>query len=160
VSKGLNHRMAEAHELHIAETFSLRKTRGSGSQWRDQTDVRGHRMDETVAFAFDGKSTRAASTSIKRGDLAKLVEQSDAERPCLAIRFYGNDRLTDFEDWDLLREDDLLELIDRSRRLSRIEAVLDELGNGSNLADIVEHPLYEEDGNELDHLVRFLRAMA
>lgn len=123
-AKNLKNRMGDHHEAHLVETYGGRRTRGSGSQWRDQTDVRHHRYHEAVAFAFDGKSTRAASMSIKRSDLDKLVEQAHGERPCMAIRFYSDDRLRFFEDWALLREDDLLELIERSRRLDTIEEEL------------------------------------
>lgn len=113
--------MSDAQEEHIAQVFGVRKTRASGSHWRDQMDDRGHRMEEAVAFAFDGKSTFGKSTSINRSDLAKAVEQSYGERPCMAYRFYDDWTLDSFEDWYLLREDDLLELIERSRRLSELE---------------------------------------
>ncbi len=114
-------KMGDKHDAHIAEVYGLRQTRGSGNQYRDQTDARGHRMAEAVAFAMDGKSTRARSISIKLDDLEKVTEQAYGERPGLPIRFYGNDRLTEFVDWVVLREDDLLELLDRSRRLSELE---------------------------------------
>jgi Holliday junction resolvase len=117
----LTKRMGDAHEAHIAEVFGYRQTRGSGNQWRDQMDAKGHRMDEAVAFSIDGKSTRAKSIGVKREELDKAIEQAAGERPMMAYRFYDDDRLRRFEDWYLLREDDLLELIERSRRLSELE---------------------------------------
>jgi hypothetical protein len=53
--------------------------------------------------------------------LAKAEEQAHGERPMIAVRFYDDDRLRRFTDWSLVREDDLLELIERSRRLSELE---------------------------------------
>ena len=103
-------KMGDTHEAHLCEVFGYRQTRGSGNQWRDQMDARSHRMSEAVAFAIDGKSTRARSVTIKRDDLDKAVEQAGAERPMMAYRFYDDDRLRGYEDWCLLREDDLLEL--------------------------------------------------
>lgn len=135
----LNKRMGDAHEEHIAEVFGLRQTRGSGNQWRDQMDARGHRMHEAVAFAVDGKSTRAASISIKLSELRKAVEQAGFERPMMAYRFYEDDHLRRFEDWDLVREDDLRELIERSRRLSEAEAAIAlffETGHPESLVDL------------------------
>lgn len=119
-------RMGDAHEEHIAATFGMRKTKASGSQWSDQMDDRSHRMDEAVAFAVDGKSTRAASISIKLSDIRKADEQAGFERPMMAYRFYEDDHLRRFTDRYLLREDDLLELMDRSRRLSAAEDALRE----------------------------------
>lgn len=113
--------MGDAHEAHLADAYGVRRTKASGSQWRDQTDARGHRYDDAVAFAFDGKSTMARSISVSRADLDKLVEQSLPERPCLALRFYDDERLRGFEDWAVLRECDLAELIERSRLLSAVE---------------------------------------
>lgn len=113
--------MSDAHEDHLAEVYGVRKTKASGSTWRDKTDARGHRRDDAVAFAFDGKSTLARSMSVTRADLDKLVEQALPERPCLAIRFYDNERLQGCEDWALIREDDLVELVERSRLLSEVQ---------------------------------------
>lgn len=120
-ARNLRNRMGEAHEAHIQSVFGGRRTRGSGNQWRDQTDVRMDHREEAVAFAFDGKSTRAKSSTITRADLDKLVQQSAELRPCLAVRFYEDDRLKLAEDWYLVAEDDLLELIERSRLLSAVE---------------------------------------
>jgi Holliday junction resolvase len=113
--------MSDSHEIHLAETYGLRRTKGSGNQWQNQTDARGHRMDEAVAFAVDGKSTLAKSISVTRADLDKLIEQSAGERPLLAVRFYDDEMLRGAEDWALVREDDLVELLERSRLLSAVQ---------------------------------------
>lgn len=123
----LNRRMSDAHEKHLAEVFSGRQTRGSGNQWRDQTDVRQSHRERAIAFALDGKSTRARSISIKLDDLDKLREQAHAERPMLPIRFYEDDRLRIFEDWDLLREDDVIELTDLAELASILRDALEKI---------------------------------
>lgn len=115
-------KMGDAHEEHLAEVYGGRQTRGSGNQPANPMDVRSHRYDETVAFAIDGKSTRAASMSIPRTMLEKAREQAHGERPAIAVRFYDDDRLRSYDDWLLVQEDDALELLERSRRLSAIEA--------------------------------------
>lgn len=122
--KPTTRQMSDAQEEHIAEVFGVRRTRGSGNQWRDQMDDRSHRMDEAVAFAFDGKSTFAQSVGVKRSELDKATEQAHAERPVLAYRFYEDWTLKHFIDWYLLREDDLLELVERSRTLSEVERII------------------------------------
>jgi hypothetical protein len=103
--------MSDAHEDHLAQVFGGRKTRGSGNQWANQTDGRTNRHDIPFAFAWDGKSTRAASTTVSRADLDKVREQADGDRPILALRFYDDDRLRGSEDWVCLRLDDLAEML-------------------------------------------------
>ena len=114
-------KMSDAQEEHLVEVFGARRTRGSGNQPANPMDARQHRLDSVVAFAVDGKSTRGKSLSVTRDMLAKAEEQSHGERPMIALRFYDDDRLRRFTDWSLIREDDLLELIERSERLSKIE---------------------------------------
>lgn len=126
-------KMSDAHEKHLAEVFNGRQTRGSGNQFVEQTDVRQSHREKAVAFAMDGKSTRARSITIKRDDLDKLREQAHGERPMLPIRFYSDDRLRIFEDWDLLREDDMLELVERSEALHRVETLTRLLHEGGSL---------------------------
>ena len=108
----LNHEMAEKHETWLARILGGRKTPGSGSQYRNPMDGRHNRYTDRYAFAWDGKSTRAASISISRVMLDKAREQADAERPMIALRFYDDDRLRGYEDWFLVRADDFLELRD------------------------------------------------
>jgi hypothetical protein len=73
-------------------------------------DGRNNRYEQTFAWAWDGKSTLAASISIPRTMLKKAVEQAGAERPMIAIRFYDDERLRGHEDWFLVRADDFIEL--------------------------------------------------
>lgn len=108
----LNRKMSDKHEKDLAEWFQGRMTPGSGNQFNNQTDVRQSRYEVEVAFAIDGKSTMAKSVSITRETLDKLVEQAHGERPLLAVRFYDNERLTSYEDWSMIRTDDLLELLE------------------------------------------------
>lgn len=102
--------MSDKHEDDIAFWFGGRKTRGSGNQWRDPSDGRQNRRVRRFSFAWDGKSTRAKTITIKREDLDKLKEQAVFDRPMMPIRFYDDDRLRSFEDWVLVRVDDLIEL--------------------------------------------------
>lgn len=122
--KPTTRQMSDAQEEHIAEVFGVRRTRGSGNQFRDQMDDRGHRMDEAVALAFDGKSTLGDSISIKKADLDKADEQAYGEAPVMAYRFYDDWTLKRFQDRYLVTENTLLELVQRSRRLSEVEAII------------------------------------
>lgn len=108
----LQSKMAEKHEAHLVEVFGGRRTRSSGNQANDAMDGRHSRYEEIVAFAWDGKSTRARSISVTRDMLAKATEQAHGERPMVPLRFYDDDRLRNFEDWCLVREEDLLELME------------------------------------------------
>lgn len=110
----LNRKMSDRHEADLAEAFGGRVTPGSGNGFANQMDVRQSRYDTEVAFAIDGKSTRGKSISVTREMLDKAVEQAHGERPLIALRFYDDDRLRSYEDWTLIRQDDLLELIERA----------------------------------------------
>lgn len=118
----LNRKMSDAHEEDLAEWFDGRVTPGSGNGFANPMDVRQHRSTQAVAFAVDGKSTRAKSISVTRAMLDKAREQSHGERPCVALRFYDDDRLRGFEDWACVPMDDLLELMERSERLAEMES--------------------------------------
>ena len=118
------HKMGERHEEWLAEFFGGRQTRGSGNQWRDQMDGRTNRYDTAFAWAWDGKSTMAASIKIDRPMLKKAVEQAGSERPMVAIRFYDDERLRGYEDWMVVRGDDLLELQELAEKY--LESSLDE----------------------------------
>lgn len=104
-------KMSDAHEAFLAAFFGGRQTRGSGNQWANPADGRMDRRVHPIAWAWDGKSTRARSITIKRDDLDKITDQALAERPMLAVRFYDDDRLRNFEDWALVKVDDLAELL-------------------------------------------------
>lgn len=113
-------RMGDLHEAHLAEVFGGRQARSSGNQPHDQMDGRHNRYDEIVAFAWDGKSTRTGTISVTAAMLQKAAEQAHGERPMLSLRWYGDDRLRTCEDWHLIREDDLLELLDLAREVVRL----------------------------------------
>lgn len=119
----LNKKMGDHHEEDLVEWFGGRKTRGSGNQANNPMDGRHSRYDTSVAFAWDGKSTRAKSISVSRAMLDKAAEQAHGERPMIALRFYDDDRLRGFEDWMVVQKDDLLELMERSDRLADMEAL-------------------------------------
>ncbi|MGA5598458.1 hypothetical protein ACPCSE_29910 [Streptomyces cellulosae] len=88
--KGLNKRMGDAHEERLAEVLGMRRTRGSGNQWRDQMDAKHDRTECVFAFAVDGKSTLAKSISVTRAMWEKAGEQARGELPMLGLRFYNN----------------------------------------------------------------------
>lgn len=103
--------LSDKHADYIEAMFEARTMRGSGNQSNRPTD---NRMDGNLpyAFAFEGKSTRQASLSIKITDWHKLLDQSHALRPALAYRFYRNDNLL-VPDLDLVavRADDFAEIL-------------------------------------------------
>lgn len=139
--KPTTRQMSDAQEEHIAEVFGVRRTRGSGNQFRDQMDDRGHRMDEAVALAFDGKSTLGDSIGIKKSELDKADEQAYGEAPVMAYRFYDDWTLRNFQDRYLLTENTLLELVQRSRTLSVAEASVRrflETGNEDDLDPMLD----------------------
>ena len=110
----LNRKMSDAHEAHLADHYQGRLTPGSGNGFANPMDVRQNRYETGIAWAIDGKSTRAKSISVTREMLNKAVEQAHGERPLIALRFYDDDRLRSYEDWALVREDDLLELMEKA----------------------------------------------
>lgn len=107
----LNHRMGDRHEADLAAWLHGRRTKASGSQWADQMDGRHSRYAQTFAFAWDGKSTLAKSVGVSRAMLAKAVEQAHGERPMVALRFYDDERLRTYDDWAVVRMDDLREML-------------------------------------------------
>lgn len=103
--------MSLRHEEHLVETLGGRMTRGSGNQWRDQTDGK-HDDDEFYQFAWDGKATLAASTSVSLSIWRKLVEQAEHRLPMLPLRFYADERLTRVhEDLVVVRLEDLADIL-------------------------------------------------
>lgn len=110
--KALNRRMSDKHEADLAEWFGGRVTPGSGNQFNRPMDGRQSHLNQSVAFAWDGKSTRGASISVTLPMWAKAIEQSHGERPLLPLRFYGDDRLTIIRaDLAVINVHDLLELL-------------------------------------------------
>lgn len=86
-----------------------------------------------MAFRWDGKATRSKSVSVSLAMWDKAVQQAHAERPLLALRFYFDDRLRGFLDLMTIRGDDMVELLERSRRLDDLEAALD----GQDVSDLL-----------------------
>lgn len=99
-------KMSRLHEEHIAEAWGGEVQRGSGNQWNNPGDVRENHVTTPVAVCADGKATAGASIAIARADLRKLAEQAGAEIPVLPVRFYDDERLQDYADYVLLREED------------------------------------------------------
>lgn len=105
-------RMADKHEAFIADLLAGRRSKASGSTWNDKGDGRGDHTEEPFAFAWDCKATLAKSHTVTREMLAKLREEAGGERPLLPLRWYDDESLRSYEDWALLRADDLAELRD------------------------------------------------
>jgi hypothetical protein len=74
-------------------------------------DGRHDRYEAPVAFAWDGKSTRAASITVTRKMWEKAMLQAHGERPMLALRFYDSDRLAIGTDLVVISLHDLAELL-------------------------------------------------
>lgn len=123
----MNKDMGDAHEEHLAELLHMRKSRGSGNQWRDPIDARHNRLDTEWAFAVDGKSTLAKSISITRTMWDKAVEQASGERPMLALRFYDNQSLKVHADLAACGLDDFAELLRAARLWEKAQPVLERL---------------------------------
>ena len=105
----------------------MRRTRGSGNQWRDQMDAKHDHTACVYAFAVDGKSTLARSISVTRSMWEKAGEQASGERPMLALRFYNNASLevhADLAVCDLL---DFAEMREDAERWHKAKALLEAL---------------------------------
>jgi len=104
--------MSRRHEDDLVAVLGGYRTRGSGSQWRDQMDGRHNRMTRQFAFAWDGKATLGKSVGVTREMWAKAVEQAGGERPLLALRWYDNERLDVGDDLVVLSLHDFAELLE------------------------------------------------
>lgn len=109
---GLRKRMGDLHEDFLHKLFGGRRARSSGNQFNDQMDGRLDRYEQTHAYAWDGKSTLAKSTTVSREMWAKAIEQSHGERPMLALRFYDDERLTVGLDLVVIDAHDMAELLE------------------------------------------------
>jgi hypothetical protein len=89
VSKPSTRDMSDLHEDFLAELLDGRKTKGSGSHWRDQMDGKNNQHEQPHALAWDGKATQHASVSVSREMWSKACEQSGGLIPSIAIRFYS-----------------------------------------------------------------------
>lgn len=112
--------MSDRHEAHLVNVLGGRLTKASGSS-NDKGDGVHVKGEETYCFAWDGKSTRAASMSVKVGDFDKIVEQRPGYRPMIPIRFYRDDRLTAMLDLAILDLNDVAELIEMANEWAKIK---------------------------------------
>lgn len=104
--------MSEAHESFIATILKGVRSRGSGNKPANPSDGRQDHHIESIAFSWDCKATLKESISVSLKMWEKIKEQSHGERPCIPIRFYQNDRLTEWQDLIILNLDDFIELTD------------------------------------------------
>lgn len=117
VSKPSTRDMSDKHEDFLAELLDGRKTKGSGSHWRDQMDGKNDQREQPHALAWDGKATQAASVSVSREMWAKACEQSGGLIPSIAIRFYGKGFLLKSElDLIALEANDLAAILEDARQ--------------------------------------------
>jgi len=107
----LRAQMARRHEEHLAEMLGGSRSAGSGNQWHSPIDGRHNSLLRRFGFGWEAKSTRAASFSVSTALLDKTILQAGMERPLLAVRFYGDDRLSSYRDWVMLSLDDLVEML-------------------------------------------------
>lgn len=114
--------MSDRHESFLARLFGGRITKASGAT-TDKGDGRQHKHEQTYCFAWDGKSTRATSISVKTADWDKVREQTVGYRPMLPIRFYRDDRLVEVTDLVVLDAHDAAELIEVANGAVNMEAV-------------------------------------
>jgi hypothetical protein len=105
--KDIRRRMSDRHEEFVAKLFGSRRTPGSGNQWAKPADGRTDANQEEFAFAWDCKATMAASISISLEMWDKIKVQSHNERPMIPIRFYLNDRLTEYVDLGVVDLNDI-----------------------------------------------------
>lgn len=109
----LNKKMSLKHERDIADALGLRVQPGSGNQWANQGDAAGDRTRQRFAFTFDCKATRGESIGVSASMWSKIEEQSGGERPALALRWYGDDRLSIIRhDLVVVSLDDFVEVLE------------------------------------------------
>jgi hypothetical protein len=107
--------MSDKHEVFLAELLDGRRSKGSGNQYNDAMDGRNRRYEQAYAFAWDGKSTLGKSVGVTREMWSKAVEQSDGERPMLALRWYDDYRLNPGLDLVVVDANDFAELLQAAR---------------------------------------------
>jgi hypothetical protein len=113
--RGTTRAMSDAHEEYLVEVLGGRMTRGSGNQPANPLDGRHAHLNQSFAFAWDGKSTMGQSLSISRATWDQIEEDAHGERPLMPLRFYDTDRLKVGLDLVVLRLDDFAEMLDRLR---------------------------------------------
>jgi hypothetical protein len=119
--------MGEKHEKYLAELNGGRKTRSSGNQWNDQADGYNH-PDDPFSWRWDGKSTKGKQIAITLAMVEKIIEQAGDHRPMIALRWYGNDALTQIlADWIAVQASDWSEVLASAREAESLRARLQEL---------------------------------
>ena len=120
MSKDIRRRMSDAHEERLAELFGGKQHAGSGNQWNRPMDGSHSRHQRKWAFAWDGKATLSKSVGVSLAMWEKAEEQALFNIPMLALRYYGNDRLTEVTaDLVVLSADDFANIIDRLEELEQ-----------------------------------------
>lgn len=120
--RGTTRDMSDAHENYLVGLLGGRRTKGSGNQANNPMDGRHSRYEESLAFAWDGKSTLGDSIGVTRKMWAKAVEQAHGERPMLALRWYLNERRTQTIDLIAVSADDFAELLELAREAAKARA--------------------------------------
>lgn len=130
----LNKDMGDLHEAHVNDRMSMRGTRGSGNQWRDQMDGRHNRLDTEYAFANDSKSTLKKSIGVSLDMWNKAKLQAGGERPMLTLRYYANESLRDVHaDLAVADLDDFAELHQAAQNWEKARKILERISNNPGL---------------------------
>lgn len=114
--KPITKKLADAHEVHLADVLEGRKTKSSGNQLHDPADGR-HAPYSALGFAWDCKCAMPGtkSISVTREMLGKIEHESHGLKPAVPIRFYDTERGAVEHDWIAVRLDDFLELLDYAK---------------------------------------------
>lgn len=107
--------MSDRHESFLARVFDGRVTKASGAT-TDKGDGRQPKGEQTYCFAWDAKSTRGRSISVKVADWEKLRDQTVGYRPMLPLRLYLDDRLVESADFVVFDVHDAAELIEMANK--------------------------------------------
>lgn len=97
--------MSDRQERRLAERLGGRMTRGSGNQFNDQGDGR-RKHGSPLAYCWDGKSTTGKGITVTREMWEKITRQAHWGRPMLALGFFSDERLSDFDISLILVSDD------------------------------------------------------
>jgi len=103
-------RDSQKQEKRVAKRTGGRRTPGSGNTWHTKSDILEKRIRHEL------KTTRAASTTVKKGELRKIVLEALAEGqlPVFQIDFKEEDGSV--ETYALLRWEDAEEILGLVRR--------------------------------------------
>lgn len=136
--------MSDAHETALVEALGGRRTPGSGNQFNNPMDGRHNRYEDTLAFAWDGKSTLGKSITVDLPMVEKAREQAGSERPMLALRWYATERLAVAEDWVAITLDDFQELIDLAREAQAMRSFMEGRVDPNDMAESLYERYLEE----------------